>query len=43
MAFGGLLFEDRRLELNVSIGGYIPVDSEDNPQREGMPDLDSDH
>ena len=37
----GLLFEDRRLELNVSIGGYIPVDSEDNPQREGMPDLDS--
>ena len=37
----GLLFENRRLELNASIGGYIPVDSDDNPQRDGMPDLDS--
>ena len=37
----GLLLETRRMELNVSIGGYVPVDSEDNPQRMGMPDLDS--
>ena len=37
----GLLFRTRRVELNASMGGYIPVDSEDNPQREGMPDLDS--
>ena len=37
----GLLFKSRRLELNASIGGYIPVDSEGNPQREDMPDLDS--
>ena len=37
----GLLFESGRLELNASIGGYIPVDSKDNPQREDMPDLDS--
>lgn len=37
----GLLFRTRRVELNASMGGYIPVDSEDNPLREGMPDLDS--
>ena len=36
----GLLFKHPRMALNVSIGGYVPVDSEDNPQREGMPDLD---
>ena len=37
----GLLFESQRMELDISIGGYIPVDSEDDPQRYGMPDLDS--
>ena len=37
----GLLFKSRRIELNASVGGYVPVDSEDNPQRQGMPDLDS--
>ena len=36
----GLLFKHPRMALNVSIGGYVPVDSEDNPQREGMSDLD---
>ena len=36
----GLLFKHPRMALNVSIGGYVPVDSADNPQREGMSDLD---
>ena len=36
----GLLFKHPRMALDVSIGGYVPVDSADNPQREGMSDLD---
>ena len=36
----GLLFEHPRLSLNVNVSGSVPVDSDDNPQREGMADLD---
>jgi len=36
----GLFFEGERAELHVSVNGSIPVDSEDNDARRGMPDLD---
>ena len=29
------------MELNLSIGGSLPSNSEDNPTREGMPDLET--
>lgn len=29
------------LEINMSVGGSLPADSEDNPDRVGMPDLDT--
>lgn len=35
----GLLFDSDRLEINVSLNGTVPVDSEDNPARQGMADL----
>lgn len=36
----GLLFESDRVDLNISVNGAIPVDSDDNDARRGMPDLD---
>ncbi len=36
----GRLFETERYELDVSLNGSVPVDSDDNAAREGMPDLD---
>jgi MipA family protein len=36
----GLLFESDRLKLDLSLSGSLPVNSEDNEAREGMPDLD---
>ena len=36
----GLLFDSERLEINVSLNGSIPVNSEDDPVRQGMDDLD---
>ncbi len=36
----GLLFDSERLEINVSLNGSIPVNSEDDPVRQGMADLD---
>ncbi len=36
----GLLFDSDRLKLDLSLSGSIPVNSEDNKAREGMPDLD---
>jgi outer membrane scaffolding protein for murein synthesis (MipA/OmpV family) len=36
----GRLFESETIELDVSLHGSIPVDSDDNDTREGMPDLD---
>jgi outer membrane scaffolding protein for murein synthesis (MipA/OmpV family) len=36
----GLFFESDRAELHVSVNGSIPVDSDDNEARRGMPDLD---
>lgn len=35
----GLLFDRRYVELNVSLNATIPVDSDDNGVRRGMPDL----
>lgn len=35
----GLFFKSDRVDLNMSIGASLPVDSSDNPLREGMPDL----
>jgi outer membrane scaffolding protein for murein synthesis (MipA/OmpV family) len=35
----GRLFESERMELDLSVNGSIPVDSDDNEAREGMPDL----
>lgn len=34
------LFESEDVELSVSLNGSIPVDSDDNDARAGMPDLD---
>ncbi|MGB0453009.1 MAG: MipA/OmpV family protein [Bacteriovoracaceae bacterium] len=37
--FRGRFFKNDRLEINLSIGGSLPADSDDNLAREGMPDL----
>jgi len=37
----GILLEKRRVELDFSVGGALPVNSDDNPKREGMPNLDA--
>jgi len=36
----GLLFDSERLEVNVSLNGSLPVNSDDDPVRQGMADLD---
>jgi MipA family protein len=36
----GLIFRYDAVELDLSVAGSVPVRSEDNPAREGMPDLD---
>ena len=36
----GLLFDSERLDINVSLGGSLPVDDDDNDARQGMQDLD---
>ncbi len=36
----GRLFESENVELNLSLNGSIPVDSDGNRARRGMPDLD---
>ena len=36
----GLLFSHRLAELDMSLGGSVPVQSDDNDARQGMPDLD---
>jgi len=36
----GLLFDSRRVELDLSVNGSVPVDSADNRARQGMADLD---
>ena len=36
----GLLLKSERAELDVSINGSVPIRSEGNPVRAGMPDLD---
>ena len=36
----GRFLKSDRFEINVSVNGSIPVDSEDNDARRGMPDLD---
>lgn len=36
----GLLFDSERLEINISLNGSLPVNSEDDPARQGMEDLD---
>lgn len=36
----GLLFRSERVEVELSLSGSVPVRSDDNPVREGMPDLD---
>jgi outer membrane scaffolding protein for murein synthesis (MipA/OmpV family) len=36
----GQLFKDDRLDLHLSVNGSIPVHSNDNAARRGMPDLD---
>ena len=35
----GALFDSERVELNVSLGASVPVNSDDNRARKGMPDL----
>jgi outer membrane scaffolding protein for murein synthesis (MipA/OmpV family) len=35
----GTLFGSDRIELNLSLGASLPVNSDDNPARQGMPDL----
>lgn len=35
----GIFFKSDRIDLNVSVGASLPVDSEDDPVRAGMPDL----
>jgi MipA family protein len=37
---GGLLFKTKRLHLELSFHGSVPVDSSTNKARQGMPDLD---
>jgi len=36
----GQILESERLKLDISLGGGVPVNSEDNEARAGMPDLD---
>ncbi len=36
----GRIFETERLLLDISFNGSVPVNSSDNPDRQGMPDLD---
>jgi outer membrane protein len=36
----GLVVDTERIELDVSLAGSFPADSDDNRAREGMPDLD---
>ena len=36
----GIFFQTDRLDLNMSVGASLPVDSSDNRAREGMPDLE---
>jgi len=36
----GLLYHSKRLTLDISLDGGVPVDSDDNTIRQGMPDLD---
>ena len=36
----GQFYKDDRFDLHLSANGSIPVDSEDNSARQGMPDLD---
>ena len=36
----GILFNTDRLDLNLSVGASLPVRSDENRAREGMPDLD---
>lgn len=36
----GLLYSSEIAEFDFSVGGSVPVDSEDNQARRGMPDLD---
>jgi len=35
----GVFFKSERVDLNMSVAASLPVDSEDNPARTGMPDL----
>jgi len=35
----GIFFKNNRLDLNLSVGASLPVNSDDNRAREGMPDL----
>ena len=35
----GKIYDSHRLDLRLSLGGALPVDSEDNNARSGMPDL----
>ena len=35
----GIFFKTDRMDLNLSVGASLPVDSSDNRAREGMPDL----
>ncbi|MCB1954681.1 MAG: MipA/OmpV family protein [Rhodocyclaceae bacterium] len=35
----GVFFDSERLELNLSVSGSVPVDSDGNKARRGMPDL----
>lgn len=35
----GVFLRTERLDLNMSVGASLPVDSSDNPARAGMPDL----
>jgi outer membrane protein len=36
----GIFFKTRRAEIDLSFNGSVPVDSDDNDARRGMPDLD---
>ena len=36
----GVFFKTERLDLDLSFNGSVPVDSDDNDARRGMPDLD---
>jgi outer membrane protein len=37
----GIFFKTNRVELDLSFSGSVPVDSDDNDARRGMPDLDA--